>query len=211
MDFVNKEIEQYCVDHSSKTSDICEALAEHTRQHVPMSVMLSGPLVASVLGTLIRAIGAKRVLEVGCFTGYSALAMAESLPVDGSLITLDRDPLALKVAQSFWDQSPHGKKIQAILGDAHESLLDVQAPLDLVFIDADKRGYPFYVEESLKRLSKNGVIVCDNALYSGEVLEANPEKAPQAIREMTKRAYSDPALYTSLLPVRDGLFMISKI
>ena len=110
MNLVSEEINQYCSNHSTVPSPLCEDIARHTRAHIPMHRMLTGPLEGSFLGLMIHVLGARRVLELGTFTGYSALAMAERLPADGKVITLDTNPETNRIAQSYWDRSPHGKK-----------------------------------------------------------------------------------------------------
>jgi caffeoyl-CoA O-methyltransferase len=156
--------------------------------------------------------GARRVLEIGTFTGYSALCMAEGLPDDGELITLDRDPEATRVARDFFDRSPHGRKIRLALGDALESLraLPASSPFDLAFIDADKERYLDYYEEILPRLRPGGLLVADNTLWSGRVLD--PQAATdRAIAAFNARLTSDPRVENVLLPVRDGLMLARKL
>lgn len=211
MDIIDKEIDQYCQEHSWKPSEPAGELAQYTQQNVSMSRMLIGSLEASLLGFLIRSGGAKRVLEFGCFTGYSALAMAENLPEDGELITLDVNEETTELARSFWKKSPYGKKINAVLGPALESLQKIEGSFDFVFIDADKENYPQYLELSLERLSENGVIVADNALQNGRVLDPKSEsKAAQTLREFNQRVIQDKSLFCSLVPLRDGMMLIRK-
>jgi caffeoyl-CoA O-methyltransferase len=115
MHLVSEDIENYCLEKSSKPSKVCEELHDYTKANVAIPEMVIGPLVGSYLGQMVRITRAKRVLEIGTYTGYSALAMAEQLPDDGELITLDMNPDTVKVAKSFWEKSPHGKKIEPIL------------------------------------------------------------------------------------------------
>lgn len=211
MKFIDPALEAFCESHSTPPSEVCSALSKYTQANVPMSVMLSGPLVGSFLGFLAHTLGARRVLEVGCYTGYSALSLAEHLPSDGEVITLDINPETAKVAQNFWDKSPHGKKIQLILGNAKETLGGLSGPFDLVFIDADKAGYTAYTLAALKLLSPNGVIVCDNCLYSGEVTGSNLEGNAKAIRKFDDWVSTQKDLYKTLVPIRDGLYLIRKL
>ena len=170
MRFISEEITQYCEDKSTLPSDICVEIQRFTLNNVEAPQMISGPQVGSFLGILIRLLAAKRVLEVGCYTGYSALAMAERLPDNGELITIDINGENQKIAQRFWDQSPHGKKIKPLLGSANEVLNSLEGLFDFVFIDADKENYLLYLKKSLPMLGPNGVIVVDNCLWSGKVL-----------------------------------------
>src|SRR5450631_3616699 len=116
MKLVSEDIEQYCLTHSTKPSAHCEAIDAYTRANVAVPQMVSGSLVGSFLGFLVQMTGARRILEVGCFTGYSALAMAEQLPDGGEVVTLDIDPETNAIAQGFWKKSPHGSKIRSIVG-----------------------------------------------------------------------------------------------
>lgn len=211
MDFLPKDIEKYCVDHSWTPSALTEELSAYTKSHVEMSVMLSEPFVASALAFLIRAIGAKRILEVGCYTGYSALCMAEALPVDGTVITLDINPATMEIAKSFWARSPHGEKIQGILGPADQSIPKLPGPFDFVFIDADKGGYTRYLEAILPKLAPGGIIAADNSLYSGEVLKESPNDArARGIQHFNDFVRSHESITSFLLPVRDGVMLIQR-
>ena len=153
MSFISSEIEEYCVAHSSKPSPVAQELMNHTRASVHGSNMLIGEMEGSVLKVLIKLGRVKRILELGTYTGYSALIMAEALPADGELITVDINPETTKLARSFWDKSEHGKKITQILKPGLEALATLSGEFDLVFIDADKNNYPNYLEWALKHLS----------------------------------------------------------
>lgn len=210
--FTPKEIENYCISKSFKPSLILNELETFTRSNVEMSQMLIGPLEGSVLGFLIRLNSSKRVLEFGTYTGYSALTMAENLPEDGEVFTLDINPETVEIGKKYWDQSPHGKKIQSLIGPAIDSLKKIEGKIDLIFIDADKLNYMTYLKESLKLLSPKGVIVLDNALWSGQVLVENPiEDSTKALKEVNDFVASNDNLYGTLLPIRDGMFLIQKI
>lgn len=206
---VSPEIDAFCMAHSSPPSADTHTLEQFTLANVPMSVMLSGGLVGGLLKFMIQAIGAKNVLEVGCYTGYSALWMAEGLPADGKVTTLDIDPDNAKIARDHWARSPHGKKIELIVGDAKATLEELKGPFDLVFIDADKGGYIRYAEMALKRLSPKGILIADNCLFGGSVLEASPKEANgKAMKAFDEWVRSRTDLQSLLLPVRDGLMLI---
>jgi len=211
MFFISEKIERFAVSASHCPSEACEEIANYTKQHVPMSIMLTGPLEAGLLGFLIRSLGAKRVLEVGTYTGYSALAMAECLPADGQVVTLDRNPETTALAQQFWDKSPDGKKIEARVGVALEILPTLSGTFDFAFIDADKVNYENYLNGVLRLLSPRGIVAVDNTLYSGMVLEDNPaDPNAQAIKRFDEAIKARKDLWASLIPIRDGLTLIQR-
>lgn len=218
LQIVDKKIEDYCLTKSTLPSEFCLNIEDYTRSNVSGANMLIGKMEASFLGFLLRSINAKYVLELGTFTGYSALAMAENLPEDGKLITVDISEETVKLAKEFWAKSPNGKKIESRLGPALEVIPTITHELDLVFIDADKRNYIDYLKLTLPKLSKQGIIVIDNVLWSGKVLpdaELNPDvhydKNTEFIRKVNDYIAQNPDLYGTLLPIRDGMFLIKKI
>lgn len=210
MSFISSEIEEYCVAHSSKPSSVAQELMNHTRASVHGSNMLIGEMEGSVLKVLIKLGRVKRILELGTYTGYSALVMAEALPADGELITVDINPETTKLARSFWDKSEHGKKITQILKPGLEALATLSGEFDLVFIDADKNNYPNYLEWALKHLSSHGLIVTDNTLWYGKVLTPGLDKQTDSIRLHNELAAKLEGYTKSLLPIRDGMFLIQK-
>lgn len=206
---IDNKIETYSVFHSTRPSKYCQAIFDYTLKHVPYSQMLIGELEASFLGFLIGLIKAKRVLEIGCYTGYSALAMAERLAGNGEVITLDLDPENTKIAQEFWKKSPDGSKVKLILGNALESLQKLTGSFDFVFIDADKTNYKNYLLKVLPMLSQKGMIAADNCLWGGEVLKTHSqEKDTKAIIEFNDYVKNRKDLHSVLLPIRDGIFLI---
>jgi caffeoyl-CoA O-methyltransferase len=154
--------------------------------------------------------GARRILEIGTFTGYSALLWAEALPRDGKVITCDIDPETTAIAKRYFAESPHGHKIEVKLGPALDSLKLISGPFDLCFIDADKESYPKYYEACMERLRPGGVIVIDNMLRSGEVLNPNSPEST-AIDALNKRIRKDTRVENVLLPVRDGIMLALKL
>lgn len=210
MSFVPKEIEDYCIQHSTKPTDVTHELMNYTRASVHGSNMLIGEMEGSVLKFLIKLGNVKTVVELGTYTGYSALTMAEALPDDGKVITIDLNPETCKIAKSFWDKSPHGKKIEQILKPGLEALATLNGKYDLVFIDADKNNYSNYLEWALNHLSDKGLIVTDNTLWSGKVLEAGVDKQTDSIRAHNQIAAALEGYTKTLLPIRDGMFLITK-
>jgi caffeoyl-CoA O-methyltransferase len=153
--------------------------------------------------------GARRILEIGMFTGYSALMMAEGLPDDGRLITCDVNPRAEGVARRYFAESPHGQKIEIRMGPALETIATLAGPLDMVFIDADKTNYMNYYEACLPLLRSGGLIAADNVLWSGKVLQPEDDDT-RAIVAFDERVQADPRVENVCLTVRDGIMLAWK-
>jgi caffeoyl-CoA O-methyltransferase len=216
MNFIEPSIEEYAITKSNRPSQVVRDLGEATRASVPMSMMLVGEMEGSLLGFLIRSLKVERVLEVGTYTGYSALCMAENLPATGELITLDIDDELTSFSKKHWSQSAHGEKISKLIGPALETIPTLEGEFDLVFIDADKQNYLNYLKLCLPKLSSKGIIVVDNVLWSGNVLKTSSELAPEDqstehIQALNDYVSASPDLYGTMLPVRDGIFLITKI
>jgi predicted O-methyltransferase YrrM len=207
-------IEEYCLAHSSGPAPLLDELQTYTKQNLAYAQMLIGPLEAAFLQMLVRLTGTRRILEVGTFSGYSALAMAEALPDDGEIFTCEIDPKHAEVAQRYFARSPHGKKISLRLGPALRTIdaLTDARPLDFVFLDADKENYINYYERVLPRLKTGGLIVADNVLWSGEVLEATStaDEPTRAIIEFNDLVRRDPRVECAMVPLRDGVSLIRK-
>jgi len=202
-------IDAYCLAHTTPADPLLEELATYTHQHVKMPQMLTGPVEGTFLRMLVQVTGARRVLEIGTFTGYSALSMVPALPDDGQLITCEIDPEHARIAQSFFDRSPHGKRISLRLAPALDTInrLPAEDPFDFVFIDADKENYQNYYEAVLPRLRPGGLIAADNTLWSGRVLDPK-EKSDHAIVAFNQHVASDPRVENVLLSVRDGILLV---
>jgi caffeoyl-CoA O-methyltransferase len=208
---VPEEIESYATAHSTAESQICRLIREETYRTQEAPQMLVGPLEAAFLKAMIHATRARRVLEIGTFTGYSALAMAEALPDDGTVITCEVDPDTASMAHTFWDDSPHGKKIEVRLGPALGTLATLAGPFEVIFIDADKINYVHYYRRGLELLSPHGVMLIDNVLWSGEVLKKeSQDPSTAAIRELNRTVAADPRINAVLLTLRDGVFLITR-
>ncbi|MBA2403663.1 MAG: class I SAM-dependent methyltransferase [Bdellovibrionales bacterium] len=210
MSFVPQEIEDYCIYNSTQSSQVARELMNFTRASVHGSNMLIGEMEGSVLKFLIKLGKVKTIIELGTYTGYSALIMAEALPDDGKVITIDLNPETSKIAQSFWDKSEHGKKITLMLKPGLEALAELKGEFDFFFIDADKNNYPHYLDWALKHLSPTGVIVTDNTLWSGKVLTAGVDKQTDSIREHNEKARLLQGYTKTLLPIRDGMYLIQR-
>lgn len=207
---ISKDIENYCIEHSTRPGETVKAIGDFTRAGVHGSNMLIGEMEASVLAFLIKLGKVKNILELGTYTGYSALAMAEQLPDDGKVISVDLNPETTEIAKKFWAQSPHGKKIQHILKPGLLALETLNENFDLIFIDADKNNYSNYLEWSLKHLSENGMIVVDNTLWSGKVLQPGLDKQTDSIIAHNEKARDLTGYTKTLLPIRDGMYLIKK-
>jgi caffeoyl-CoA O-methyltransferase len=209
---VPQAIEEYCATHTSAIEPLLDELAAYTHTHCQHAQMLTGPVEGRLLRMLVQISAARQVLEIGTFTGYSALTMAAGLPDNGQLITCDVNPETSAIAQSFFDRSPHGRKIELRLGRATRTLkaLPAEMVFDFVFIDADKESYIDYYEAVLPRLRPEGLIAADNTLWSGRVLDPK-EKSDHAIVEFNAHVARDPRVEKVLLSVRDGILLIRKL
>ena len=210
LSLVPEDIEKYAVNNSEPEGNLLTDLTETTYKRSDAAVMISGPSVGNFLSMLIFVTQSKRVLEIGTFVGYSALIMARSLPTNGELITLDVDVNSPNLGKKYWDKDHAGKLITFKLGKALETMDTLEPGFDLIFIDADKRNYANYYEKSLNLLSKNGIIVIDNVLWSGKVLDPK-DKESKAINDLNKKITSDQRVKNVLLTVRDGLMLIRKV
>jgi caffeoyl-CoA O-methyltransferase len=206
---VSPEIDRYALEHTTTLPPYFEELPRITRERMGSDGMISGPVVGGLLQTLVWASGARRVLEIGTFTGFSALMMAEALPDDGSLLTCEQDPKAAELARDFFARSPHGHKIELRLGRALDTVRSLEGPYDFVFIDADKENNAAYYERALELLSPMGLIAIDNVLWGGQVLDPSSD-TDRAIADFNRHVQSDPRVKNLLLPVRDGVMVVRR-
>jgi len=206
---VPEQIEAYAEAHTEPPAPIFEELRKETYAKMGMPQMQVGRIEGSFLRLLVRISRAKRVLEIGMFTGYSALMIAEGLPEDGELITCDVDPNAEAMAKRYFAKSPHGKKIQIRMGPALETIKTLKGPFEMVFIDADKENYPQYYDAVLPLLRKGGLLVADNVLWSGRVLNPQQE-TDRAIVAFNDKVAKDSRVEKVLLTVRDGMMLALK-
>jgi caffeoyl-CoA O-methyltransferase len=207
--FIDEAVEKYAHDHTEPESEMFERLRKETFAVMKYPQMQVGRIEGRFLKMLVRLTGARRVLEIGMFTGYSALMMAEGLPEDGRIITCDVDPKAEEMARRYFAESPQGHKIEIRMGPALDTIATLDGPFDMAFIDADKTNYPNYYEAVLGLLRTGGLIVADNVLWSGRVL--NPEDDDtRAIVEFNRRVASDPRVENVCLTVRDGMMLAWK-
>ncbi len=205
-------LEKYCLTRSTPEPGLLAELARETHLRVIQPRMLSHWQQGLLLQMLAKLAGAKNILEVGTFTGYSALCLAEALPPDGELHSYDVDDEMLEIAQSFVDRSPRAKQIFLHLQSALEGAPALGKTFDFIFIDGDKREYPDYYRMALKLLSSRGVIVADNVLWSGKILDtpATGDRHTKALQEFNDMVSNDSAVEKIILPLRDGLTIIQK-
>lgn len=205
------EIEVYAQAHSQPESPIRRALREETERTREDAVMVVGPLEGAFLQMVTQLVGARRVLEIGTFTGYSALCFAEAVPEDGTVITCDVDEEAAAVARRYFARSPVGRKIDIRLGPALDTMRALSGPFDLIFIDADKINYVNYYRRALDLLAPHGVILIDNVLWSGEVLtHPPPDERTEAIQELNRTVTGDPRVTAVLVTIRDGVLVVRR-
>lgn len=209
-ELIPSAIEEYCEKHTTPESELFRELARETYAKAAHPQMQVGHLEGAFLRILVGVSQARRVLELGTFTGYSSLAMAEGLPDDGQLITCDIDPEMTEIARRYWSASPHGRKITLRLGPALDALRELGGPFDLVFIDADKENYIHYWEACLPKVRHGGLIVVDNVLWSGRVLQPE-EPEDHAIVAFNDHVLKDPRAERVMLTVRDGILLTRKL
>jgi caffeoyl-CoA O-methyltransferase len=207
--FVPEEIQKYADAFSSAEPDLLAELARETHATQKDPQMIVGHGEGLLLRLLVRLCGARRVLEIGTFTGYSALAMASALPEDGELVTCDVDATCTALARRYWERSAHGKKIRLVLAPAIETIASLRGPLDFVFIDADKPNYVKYWEAALPLVRSGGAIVADNVLWSGRVLDPK-EESDRALAAFNAHVRRDARVEHVMLPVRDGITIAVK-
>mgnify|MGYP000058186040 FL=1 len=211
MHLVSKDIEKYCKDYSLDDTDLLKELSKITWETEDKPQMLCGSLVGGLLQMLIKISGAKRVLEIGIFTGYSTLKMAEALPADGEIHSCELMEKHIVIAKSWFKKSDVNYKISIHKGEADKSLEEFRAgSFDMMFVDADKTGYPEYYRKGTMLLKKGGIAIFDNMLWSGSVLNPEDDDA-KALRETAELIKNDSRLEQLLLPVRDGLMIYQKI
>jgi caffeoyl-CoA O-methyltransferase len=202
----SEQIEEYAERHTRALSDLHGRLWQETHQKTDYPGMMVGPLEGALLRLLVRLTGGKRVLEIGMFTGYSALAMAEALPEDGQLITCDVNPETTEIARRYFAESAHGHKIEIKLGPARQTLKALKGPFDLCFIDADKESYGDYYDLAVDLVRQGGLIVLDNMLRGGRVLRPRDQDA-RTVAALNDRIQKDTRVENVLLPIRDGVML----
>jgi caffeoyl-CoA O-methyltransferase len=210
MDMVAREAEEYALAHTTPLSPLLEEVEHFTLTEMPYPGMLTGRVEGRFLQLIALLSGARRIVEIGTFTGYSALAMAEVLPEGGDIITIENNRGHARIARDFFDRSTSGLRITLRVGDALGILKTLpNGGTDLVFIDADKRNYSAYYRESMRILRNGGLILADNALWYGRVFAPNDEDS-LAMADFNELVKNDDGAEKLFLTIRDGIYLIRK-
>jgi caffeoyl-CoA O-methyltransferase len=208
---VQEDVERYALEHSTPDPEFFRRLEEETRASTTAPQMMVGPLEGQFLNWLVRLSGARRVLEIGTFTGYSSISMALALPDDGLITSLDVNEETTGVAQRYAEEAGVSERIDFRVGPALDELEGLDGPWDMIFIDADKPNYVNYYEAVLPKLADDGFIVADNVLWSGRVVEEGGDESTQAIRRFNDHVAADERVERLMLTVRDGMTLIRRV
>lgn len=210
MDVVAVQAEQYARKHTSPISGLLEEIEHFSLTATPYPSMLTGRVEGRFLHLIVQLSGARRIVDIGGFTGYSALAMAEGLTGDGQILSIERDPGFSKIAQGYFDRSPASARITLQTGEAVEILKSLpDGQTDLVFIDADKREYAAYYREAMRILRTGGLVLADNALWYGRIFDPQDDDS-RAVAEFNELVNADPRAEKLFLTIRDGIYLIRK-
>jgi len=211
MDIIDKELQAYAEKYTSEESALLKKINRDTHAQVLQPRMLSGHLQGRVLSMISSLLRPKVILEIGTYTGYSALCMAEGLRENGKLITIDiNEELHDRVSEYFREANMHDR-IDYRIGDASVIIPRLQERFDLVFIDADKENYAHYFDLVIDRVNLNGIILADNVLWSGKVLQNKPDKDTRAVVDFNEMVQRDNRVENVLLPIRDGMMVMRKV
>jgi predicted O-methyltransferase YrrM len=208
---VPDQIEEYAAGHTTPPTELLQALAAETRETLRAPQMLTGTIEGRFLELLVFGLGAKRVLELGTYSGYSSLSMAAGLPEGGHIDTCEADETHAEVARRYIARSPYADRITVHIGPALDTIPQLEGEFDFVFVDADKENYLNYYEALLPRLAEHGVMAIDNTLWSGRVLDEDDDSdATKAIREINDRIAEDGRVVAVQLTVRDGVTLVRR-
>lgn len=212
MDFIDEKIEAYALAHSDPESDVLKKLNRDTHAHVLMPRMLSGHMQGNVLSMLSKMIKPDQILEIGTYTGYSAICLAQGLTKNGKLHTIDINEELETMVRSFFETAGLSTKINYYIGNALNIIPTIKEPFDIVFIDADKKNYAAYYDLVFDSVKPGGYIIADNVLWSGKVLmpAEKMDADTKAIDSFNKKVHSDTRVEHTLLPLRDGLMVVRK-
>ena len=213
MNFLPPEIDDYAAKHTSPEEELLFRLNRETNIKVLQPRMLSGHIQGRILSMISHMVQPKFILEIGTYTGYSALCMAEGLTKEGQLVTIEIDPEIAEFAQPFFEESKYKNQIKQEIGDAVEIIDAISAEIDLVFIDADKNNYITYLEKVYPKMRIGGFIIADNVLWSGKVAQpANPKDLDtQTLQKFNQLVQEDDRFENVLMPIRDGLMIARKV
>jgi len=211
MNFLPENIQAYAEQFTSSPSAVLEALERETREKVLYPQMISGKIAGRIQSFISRILNPKFILEVGTYTGYSALCMAEGLAAGGKLVTIELNAEVTEIAKRYFALAGFSDRIEQVTGEAMPYISALKTPPDLVFLDADKENYPHYFGALLSMMKSGGIILADNVLWSGKVLDpAENDKETEGLRKFNAIVKAEKAVEHILLPVRDGIMMIRK-
>ncbi len=211
MQDILSQLNEYCETHSTLNEPILHKIERQTHLNTTAPRMLSGQLQGSLLSMISKIKSPKFILEIGTFTGYSAICLAEGLVTNGKLITIEYDEEHSHLAQSFFDESQYKDKIELKTGDAKDIIPLLNNMFDLVFIDADKEAYSQYFDLIINKCNPGALILADNVLWSGKILDTKKDKKTQQLDDFNKKISNDSRVENVILPIRDGINLIRKI
>lgn len=212
MEFIEPKLQQYIDDHSREEPELLHRLYRETHLKVPLPQMLAGNLQGQVIRMISLLVKPKNILEIGTFTGYSGICLAEGLQEGGKLYSLELSREREEMVKRYWTEAGIIDKTELIFGDATQTLPTIDKKFDLVFIDADKLNYPTYYDLILPKLNVGGMLLGDNVLWSGKVVEEEAQDTDTTnIRLFNQKVQNDPRVENVLLPVRDGLMVARKV
>ena len=212
MEFIDEGIEEYARQHTEPENDLLKELVRETHAMVLQPRMLSGHLQGRFLSFIAKVYQPSLILEIGTYTGYSALCLAEGLNPTGRLVTIDVNEELESFTRSFFNRSAYRDQIDYRIADAAVEIPLIDGPIDLVFIDADKRNYALYFDLVIGKMRSGGLILVDNVLWSGKIIEETAkDKSTEALRDFNTKVTNDPRVEPLLLPIRDGLFLLRVI
>jgi predicted O-methyltransferase YrrM len=207
---VDDAVDRYAEEHTTAGGDLFDRLAAETREKTTVPQMMVGRVEGKFLEFLVRATSAQLVLELGTFTGYSSISMARGLTGTGKVISMDVNPDTTAIARRYAEEAGVADRIDYRLGPALDGLPSLDGPFDLVFIDADKANYVNYYEAVLPNLAANGLLIADNTLWSGRVVDEDADDTTRVIQQFNDRVRDDPRVEQVLLTVRDGMLLVKK-
>tara|TARA_B100000963_G_scaffold348550_1_gene356247 strand:+ start:350 stop:994 length:645 start_codon:yes stop_codon:yes gene_type:complete len=214
MDFISDDIMTYAINHTQDESNLLKALNKETHQKILQSRMISGHFQGRVLSFISQLIRPETILEIGTYTGYATLCLAEGLTKNGKIHTIEINEELIDFQKKYFDKSKFKNQIFTHIGDAIDIIPKLKLKYDLIFLDADKANYPNYMEMVVPKLKKGGVLVADNVLWSGKVLDYQQKRddiETKGIKLFSELVKKNSSLQTLLLPIRDGLMMCKKI
>lgn len=210
MDFLPAELQRYIEQHTDEEGALLKKINRDTHANVLRSRMLSGQVQGRYLSLISKLIKPKTILEIGTYTGYSAICLAEGLAPTGKLITLDINAELENKVRNYFNEAGLSQRIDYRIGDARKIIPQLKETFDLVFIDADKENYSLYYDLVIDKVLPGGILMADNVLWSGKVVDPQPDKDTRAILEFNRKVQADPRVENLLLSLRDGIMMMYK-